>query len=560
MNLKRFALLSCLSAGLLFSTFAFAPAAYAQTTVQVSHTGSTYAAQGSFVKNAAPLSGIPAFVTVADDSNNLYFVGQTTTVANGMYQIEWTMPPTTPSGTYTVKVSIDGDVQTAQFTYTADETDDTNSTYWGSAGDDGPIRFTGELNKGKVQAVISSSDTGLNASSSGTVDNVTLDTAKAKSVIRFAPYGATYLTISVPNTTDVSTTVSVPGDVISQMISSFGPKSHLLVATQQGSYDLPLDALTNQLLNHVESYTDGKLVFRIARFDRYQQYLNQIQTLGAQDLRDPFGVSFELTASYGGQSLPITDFGNSFVSYSINLTGARAATKATQSALMVNPKNNTLVPAPSVLYHDSVGHLKLVITRTGNGMYYPIEANRTFNDLWWTDHRSEIEYLASRGIISGTSATTFDPNGQITRAQFATLMVRALGLSDKQGSSLFSDVPRRQWFTDYVAVGSSLGLISGYNNYTFGPNDSISREQVAALLARGLQFVQTRPFVDTARVLSPITDQSNIDSWARDDVALALQTGILDGGATSIQPRRLATRAESAHMLYNLLHYLKFIQ
>ncbi|MGZ4033039.1 MAG: S-layer homology domain-containing protein, partial [Tumebacillaceae bacterium] len=105
-----------------------------------------------------------------------------------------------------------------------------------------------------------------------------------------------------------------------------------------------------------------------------------------------------------------------------------------------------------------------------------------------------------------------------------------------------------------------LGLISGYNNYTFGPNDSISREQVAALLARGLQFVQTRPFVDTARVLSPITDQSNIDSWARDDVALALQTGILDGGATSIQPRRLATRAESAHMLYNLLHYLKFIQ
>jgi hypothetical protein len=557
MKLKRFALLSCLTAGLLFSTVSYAPSASAQTTVQVTHTGSTFTAQGMFTKSSMPLSGIPAFVTVSDASNNIYFAGQTDTEKDGIYRIEWTMPTQAPSGTYTVKVSIDGDIQTATYSYTAASSGD-GGDYYGTD-DSGPIRFTGELNSGHTQAVIYNTDTGLNQSVSGDRNTVTLDPNKSQYTIATAPYGTSYLTISVPSNTS-DTTVTVPGAIIAKMITAFGPSSHLLVATYEGSYDLPLDSLNSQMLTNIQNATDGALEFQIGLTNRNQWNLNQISALSARDLKDPFGVSFDLTATYNGQTLPIKDFGHSYVKYSVNLVGSHLDPKKTQSVLMVNPKNDTVVPTPSTLYHDIVGHLKLVITRTGNGTYYPIESSRTFNDLYATSNRAEIETLAARGVISGTSAISFDPNGQITRAQFATLMVRSLGLSDKQGSTLFTDVPSRTWYTDYVAIGSSLGLISGYTNYTFAPNDPISREQVAALLARGLQFVRSRPYVDTARVLSPITDQSNIDSWARDDVALALQTGILDSGTTTVQPRRLATRAESAHMLYNLLRYLKFIQ
>ncbi|MGB8955472.1 MAG: S-layer homology domain-containing protein [Tumebacillaceae bacterium] len=552
--LKRHVMIASLAAGLLLGSTPVAPAAFADTTLSVSSAGSGATASGIFTQNNEPVANVPAFLTVADSSGNTYHLDQVSTGKDGNYKFEWTMPKQASSGTYTVTVSIQGDVQKSTFAYTAMS----GSSVITPVGL-GPYRFTGELNSGRKQAVIYDTATGLLNAGGGGTTTATLDVNKALSTIRSAPSGTTDLTISIP-TRDKAAVVSVPGSIIQQVQTSYGNDAHLLVAAEAGTYDLPLKAINSLLLNAVKSATDGMLRFTIQppTASNANSIDWQLVDLKAQKMVAP--VEFKVEAAYGGQSIPIRDYGDAFVSYSIDLTGATLKDDLVPSALFKHPATGNLVPTPSRLYRDSVGHGKLVIMRTGNGTYVPVQAKRTFDDIRFNPRSSQIEALASRYVISGKSATQYDPNGQITRSEFATLMVRALGLSDKQGSSQFLDVPTNEWFTDTVAIGSSLGLISGNTPLQFAPYDPITREQMAALLARSLQYVQPKPYVDTIRILAGASDRDKISSWAREDVALAISTGILSPSyAGNIEPARPATRAESADMLYNLLQFLKMM-
>jgi len=352
------------------------------------------------------------------------------------------------------------------------------------------------------------------------------------------------------------------------MLTSYGDDAHLLIAAEAGSYDLPLAALDPAILTGVKDGSNADLTFSIRRLaanDSITSNINsQLNTLKATRVAAP--TEFTVTAHYNGQTVPIRDYGQEYVRYSIDLAGSKANLSGQYSALFSHPVSGELMTAPSTLYQDYSGRGKLVISRPGNGLYAPINAFRTFADFK-EPHRSfwDLEQLASRYVIRGRSETMFDLNGKITRAEFATLMIRALGLADKQGTSRFGDIPAATWYTDTVNIGATLGLINGYSSYAFGPHDNISREQMVTLLARGLQYVTDRPYVDTVRVLGPVPNREAISSWARDDVALAIQTGILEPSDYSnyltngFAPQADATRQDAGEMLYRLLAYLKLI-
>lgn len=554
MNFKRIALAGCLTAGLLLSGVSWSTTAHADTTLSLQKKGSGVTATGIYKQNGLPLGGMPALLKVMDSSGQVYHIDQTITDKDGRYTFQWTMPQTAADGTYRAEVRIQGDVESSTFAYSS-------GLNIGSGVilpvDDGPYRFTGELNSGSLQALIFDSATGLNATTNGSSVDVRIDSSKAISRITSASSGTTYLTISVP-TDSTANTVTVPGTVIRQLANSFGANAHLLVATKVGSFDLPLSAVHSSILDNVKNQSDGALIFTLKRAESNKTYMlpNEHLSLGTTALVQP--VEFGLQALYNGQTLSIQDFGDRYVRCSVDLTGAVLTEGNVQSALFLQPQSNHLLPTPSTLFRDAVGHGKIVISRTGTGVYAPAQAKKSFTDTGWSAAQDKINYLASKTVVSGKTATTFDPFGSITRAEFSTLMVRALGISDKQGSSRFYDVPNNSWFTEYVNIGSSLGLIAGYTPNQFAPQDSITREQMAALLARSLTYVQTRPYVDTTRVLSYLGDASDISSWAREDVALAIQTGILSGSGR-LEPQRPATRAESVDMLYNMLSYLKFL-
>ena len=100
---------------------------------------------------------------------------------------------------------------------------------------------------------------------------------------------------------------------------------------------------------------------------------------------------------------------------------------------------------------------------------------------WYAD---AVEYVRDNGLMNGTTATTFDPDGTMTRAMLAQTLYRAAGNPGVSGSDSFTDTADGTWYADAVLWASQQGVVSGYGNGLFGVDDPVSREQIAAILWR----------------------------------------------------------------------------
>ncbi|WP_171056540.1 S-layer homology domain-containing protein, partial [Paenibacillus sinopodophylli] len=121
--------------------------------------------------------------------------------------------------------------------------------------------------------------------------------------------------------------------------------------------------------------------------------------------------------------------------------------------------------------------------------YAVLEYSKPFTDVPATHWVSRtLEVLAAKHIIKGTSDTLFTPNGHTTRAEFTSLLVRALGLTKAASAAPFDDVQEGQWYAKEVAMAYEAGLVLGVSETTFDPNARITREQMAALLVRAYEY------------------------------------------------------------------------
>jgi hypothetical protein len=151
----------------------------------------------------------------------------------------------------------------------------------------------------------------------------------------------------------------------------------------------------------------------------------------------------------------------------------------------------------------------------------------------------------------------FSPDRDITRAEFAAVVVRALGLKLESAAPAFSDVQASDWFGSAIGTAREYGLIDGLDDGTFRPNDMITREQAMVILSKamaitGLQDKLSNPAADTA--LLPFADASDISAWAHHGVAESIQAGIASGrNAAELAPKDNLTRAEAATLIQRLL-------
>jgi len=181
-----------------------------------------------------------------------------------------------------------------------------------------------------------------------------------------------------------------------------------------------------------------------------------------------------------------------------------------------------------------------------------------FEDL--DDHWAEetIESLAAEGIIAGVSDSEFAPHAEITRASFTAMLTRALDLDVEQmpENISFNDVNKADWFAPEVLAASKAGIISGYGDETFRPNEPITREQMAALLTRALETVEnTERTADTEAVLKPYNDSDQVSAWAEENVAVAVDIGLIVGISDSaLLPQTNADRAEAAVMIQRFIN------
>jgi len=154
---------------------------------------------------------------------------------------------------------------------------------------------------------------------------------------------------------------------------------------------------------------------------------------------------------------------------------------------------------------------------------------------------AEIKILVEKGAIAGYPDGTFRPNNNITRAEFATVLVKAFELEAKEGK-VFTDTATH-WAKDAIATANAYDIIKGYSNEKFGPNDQITREQAAVMIAKAADL--------TASEQAPVfSDSAKISDWARAAVAAAAEAEIIKGYPDgSFRPQGQATRAEAVTII-----------
>ena len=180
---------------------------------------------------------------------------------------------------------------------------------------------------------------------------------------------------------------------------------------------------------------------------------------------------------------------------------------------------------------------------------------KTFPDIAFSDQITAIEALAARNIIDGKSDGNFDPTGSMTRAEFATIVVRALGLTPVD-TGAFVDVDSTAWYASYVGAASTYALINGVGEGRFNPDGTITRQEAAVMVSRAAQLCGLEMEMDTAAVrnmLAQFPDYMTSAEWARAQLAFCYQEGILSQTELNIRPQDAVTRAEVAQMLFTLL-------
>ena len=174
--------------------------------------------------------------------------------------------------------------------------------------------------------------------------------------------------------------------------------------------------------------------------------------------------------------------------------------------------------------------------------------NLPFTDVNTTDWCYDaVQYAYEKGMMNGTSTTTFSPDGTTTRGMIVTILHRMEGTPTATGTA-FTDVPTGQWYSDAVSWASANGIVSGYGNGLFGPGDPITREQMAAILNR----YSTYKGYDAGTVgsITGFSDASQVSAYAVEPMGWAIGNGLISGvGNNTLAPKGNATRAQVATIL-----------
>jgi hypothetical protein len=175
----------------------------------------------------------------------------------------------------------------------------------------------------------------------------------------------------------------------------------------------------------------------------------------------------------------------------------------------------------------------------------PTTPKVTLTDISGHWAQANIQKLVEAGAISGYPDKTFKPDANITRAEFAVTLVKALKLAPKNGK-VFTDTADH-WAKDSIATAQAYGIISGYSDTEFGPDDKITREQMAVMITKAANLAAK----DNVKTF---TDSAKVSAWAEDAVAAASSNGIISGYPDgSFKPQANATRAEAVTVIVKIL-------
>jgi hypothetical protein len=271
-------------------------------------------------------------------------------------------------------------------------------------------------------------------------------------------------------------------------------------------------------------------------------------------------INFSIVLEAGGKQEMLTDFNGKYISTTFELDEQTNPNELTVLTLDESTGQLAFVPA---IFQTVDGKTKVTLKSPHDSHYGVVRSQKNFMDINGHWAKKDLELLASKGLLKGASETIFAPDNSVTRAEFTSMLARALGLKDdKQAAAILSDVTQDKWYAGAVGAAVKAGIVSGYKEGTFGADDLVTREQIAVMLGNALKFLQASVNIRERQdiVIAQVIDQQKISIWAMPSVAQLLDTGIINGRTDhSFAPQDAASCAEAATMLVRFLQFVHFI-
>ena len=309
-----------------------------------------------------------------------------------------------------------------------------------------------------------------------------------------------------------------------------------------GTYILPLQSLPLAQLAaklNVASGTDLNLEVSIQPAPVSDRDI-LTTTFGSSGVVVP-PVTFSLSASANGNSIPVG-----------TLSGFAESTLALPAGTTVGPNLVGVELVSGVPQHarTSISASTMTFYSASDPTFAVVTHQTSFSDIAGLSQAPAIQALADQLVTSGTTATTFDPQGGVSREQFSALLIRALGLWNVGDQVKFKDIAANSWAAPMIKAAVAEDFIHGYPNGTFQPDQPITNEQMAAMVARVMSYLGIGAGTDAVKP----TDLDAIPAWAHSDVTLVLSQGIMTTDAYgAFDPNQVTTRALTAQIIWNLM-------
>ncbi|MFD0697550.1 S-layer homology domain-containing protein [Paenibacillus sp. GCM10027628] len=385
-----------------------------------------------------------------------------------------------------------------------------------------------------------------------TVVTATVD--KAKLAAQLAQEGdKPVIIVPVATVSADKVTAVLTGDAVKAMEKK---QAMFEVQTTNGNYKLPaseiaIDRLASQLGGQV-NLSDIVMHVDIAKSDDAKVKLAESTAGKGKFTVVVPPVEFTVTASYNGKTVDVDKF-NAYVEREIPLPDGIDPNKITTATVLA--ADGTVYHVPTyITFRD--GKYYAVVSSLTNSMYTLIWHPMTFADVAGHWSKDAVNDMASRLIVNGVDVTHYNPNAAITRAEFAAIIVRGLGLPENGKTSAYGDVKSGDWYVGAVAKAQEYGIINGYEDGTFRPSKTITREEAMAMIARAMKLAGLDTNVsgaDATSALASFTDSAAVDAWAKQAVAATVKSGLVKGSDTGLKPASDITRAETAAIVQRML-------
>ncbi len=378
-----------------------------------------------------------------------------------------------------------------------------------------------------------------------TVAEAAIRSGELVPALRQAAAGRLMLKMEAEEGVLISTaSLSLPSDAIREAAATQA-QLEITVATPLGSYTVPLKPWLLDLTG-----TSGELKVLVgdgAEAIRQTQAIGMLP-LGAAD----YTLAF---VKQDGSETPISDFPE-YISRTMNVLGA--AHRATLAVLRVEA-DGAYTPVPFEWLEDGKG---VRLFSRSNSSYVAVESGVALSDLGGHWAVREIGELANRRIVAGMPDGQFDPDRLVTRAEFAALLVRTLGVGNdsvKHANTRFADVSAGDWYHRVVQSAVDAGLAAGDGNGAFRPNEPISRQEMAVMLDRALRYVEGTMRQPSAPMSPVFADDADVADWSKRAIDTVVVAGLMNGMQPGMfAPHEPATRAQSAAVLHRLLQQARF--